>query len=124
MMNWTREVVQRYSGATVTFQRISYEDKTVLNVLVDDVMDTTFDIPLEGLSELGAEPVLLVGDPLNLKIQVIAAQIGKVAATKTHKGVILTIGSRWFGSETQDGDFEKLMFVLENVKLVLEEQET
>lgn len=105
----------------------------ILNVLTNDIMDTTLDIPLstqatinDGLSDedsLGVEPVVLVGNPHNLKIQVVAGQIGKVVRQlKNPRNVILSLGSRWFGSgdSTEDGDFEKLMFVLGNIKKLLE----
>lgn len=111
----------------------NYADKYILNVLVDDVMDTTLDLPisshgainqqLHNEEDLAIEPQLLVGDPANLKIQIVAAQIGKVIMTLAYpKNTVLTIGSRWFGSgtETREGDFEKLMVVLEAVKGVLE----
>ncbi|KAF3990922.1 hypothetical protein FT663_00858 [Candidozyma haemuli var. vulneris] len=118
-------------GADFEFQRVSFEDKLVINILIDGVMDTSFDLPLStskaidssvltSEDSLGVEPVVLVGDPHNLKLQVVAGQIGKVVySSGNRRNVILSMGSRWFGRETQDGDFEKLMFVLEKVKEVL-----
>lgn len=94
-------------------------------------MDTSFDLPLSTLKvidsqvlasdeSLGIEPVVLVGDPHNLKLQVVAGQIGKVVYLMgNRKNVILTMGSRWFGKDPTDGDFDKLMFVLGKIKELL-----
>lgn len=122
-----------YDQDSLRFQKIEFANKLILNVLTNDIMDTTLDIPLstqatinDGLSDedsLGVEPVVLVGNPHNLKIQVVAGQIGKVVRQlKNPRNVILSLGSRWFGSgdSTEDGDFEKLMFVLGNIKKLLE----
>lgn len=135
----SKSVTKTYSNdadAEFTFQKIELGDKIVLNVYINGIIDTTFDIPissraainsstfsLESSEEgLGVEPVILVGDPNNLKIQIIAGQIGKlVLLLKEPKNLILSIASRWFGrgDETTDQDFEKLMFVLSGVKEVL-----
>lgn len=127
------EIVAEYAEDKLRFQKIEYANKLILNVLTNDVMDTTFDIPLsthatinQGLTDeesIGVEPVVLVGDPHNLKIQVVAGQIGKVVKLlRNPRNVILTVGSRWFGSgdSTGEGDFEKLMFVLGNIRTLLE----
>ncbi|SGZ50288.1 CIC11C00000002430 [Sungouiella intermedia] len=127
------ETVAEYDQDSLRFQKIEFANKLILNVLTNDIMDTTLDIPLstqatinDGLSDedsLGVEPVVLVGNPHNLKIQVVAGQIGKVVRQlKNPRNVILSLGSRWFGSgdSTEDGDFEKLMFVLGNIKKLLE----
>lgn len=122
-----------YGADEFEFHKISYSDKLVLNLMVNGAMDTSFDLPLLTLStinrsiqqedSLGPEPVVLMGDPNNLKLQVIASQIGKVVSQlRDPRNVILSMGSRWFGKadETSDGDFEKLMFVLQHVKSLLE----
>lgn len=122
-----------YGADEFEFHKISYSDKLVLNIMVNGAMDTSFDLPLLTLStinrsiqqedSLGPEPVVLMGDPNNLKLQVIASQIGKVVSQlRDPRNVILSMGSRWFGKtdETSDGDFEKLMFVLQHVKSLLE----
>lgn len=116
------------------FHRLEWDDKIVLNIQVNGLMDTTFDIPvstkaavnsihrIESEDELNIEPVILVGNHQNLKIQVVAAQIGKlVFQLENPKNVILSIGSRWFGKgdESAPDDFEKLVFVLAGVKEVL-----
>lgn len=118
-------------SASVTFQKIDFADKLILNIIVNDVMDTTFDIPLstgkaisphsfDDESLLGVEPVVIMGDPHNLKLQVIASHIGKIVHhLSNRKNLILTLGSRWFGREHNDQDFEKLMFVLENIKKLI-----
>lgn len=129
----THEITGSYGNSRLAFQRVDFVDKIVLNVLIDDVIDTTFDIPLSTQSTinlaiqdehlLGVEPVVLVGDPQNLKLQVIAGQIGKVVQNlKNPRNVILSIGSRWFGNkdDTNDGDFDKLMFVLQNVQKLVD----
>lgn len=132
---WAKEIKATGPGPEaplVVFQKIPFADKLIVNIAVNDVMDTTFDLPLSTANSisintfddetlLGVEPVVLLGDPHNLKLQVIAAQIGKVIhQLSDRKNVILTIGSKWFGKEQQDGDFEKLMFVLEHVKKLLQ----
>lgn len=128
-----REIVASYGDDSLRFQKIEFSTKLILNVLTNDVMDTTFDIPLSTHAtintnfsdeeSLGVEPIVLVGDPHNLKIQVVAAQIGKVVKLlRNPRNVILSVGSRWFGrgDSTGDGDFEKLMFILGNIKTLLE----
>lgn len=126
-----KEVVALYGLDELRFQKIEFADKIILNVLVNDVIDTTFDIPLSTHAAisltrdedaLGIEPVVLVGDPHNLKLQVVAAQIGKIVQLTEPRNVILSIGSRWFGrgDKTEQDDFEKLMFVGKHVKEVLQ----
>lgn len=117
-----------------TFHKIELNNKLILNVQINGVMDTTFDIPVSSKSSInaysnlsnsedgGVEPVILIGDHSNLKIQVVASQIGKlVLVSQEPKNLILSIGSRWFGkgNETDENDFNKLMFVLDNVKQLL-----
>ncbi|GBL47788.1 hypothetical protein FDK38_001858 [Candidozyma auris] len=118
-------------GAQFAFYAVLFDDKLVLNILIDGVMDTSFDLPLSTSKvidsqvlasdeSLGIEPVVLVGDPHNLKLQVVAGQIGKVVYSMgNRKNVILTMGSRWFGKDPKDGDFDKLMFVLGKIKELL-----
>lgn len=127
---FAREVEAAYQDASFSFHCVSFADKVILNVVINGVADTSFDIPLSTHSTintalrdeeaLGVEPVVLVGDPNNIKLLVVASQIGKVVAQLANpRNVILTIGLRWFGREAVKGDFERLMFVLENVKKVL-----
>lgn len=126
-----KEIVCNLGDDAFNFQKIEFEDKIVLNVLINGVMDTTFDLPLSTQStinpstqqeDLGVEPVVLVGDPHNIKLQVIAGQIGKlVQQLRNPRNVILTIGSRYFGrGDVSEGDFDKLMFVLDQVKQLIE----
>ncbi|EGV64713.1 hypothetical protein PSN45_005052 [Yamadazyma tenuis] len=123
----------------VTFHKIEAADTIILNVLTNGIADTTFELPLNSqhsiniLSNLsnfeddeekmGIEPRVIVGDHNNLKIQVVASQIGKLLLSNMSepKSVILSIGSRWFGksTETNDEDFKKLMFVLTSVNELL-----
>ncbi|KAG2735597.1 hypothetical protein G9P44_001811 [Scheffersomyces stipitis] len=119
----------------IFFQKIEYADRMVLNIQFNGVMDTAFEIPISSRatinysaalsnsdSDLGVEPVLLVGNHANMKISIVAAQIGKlILASANPKSAILSIGSKWFGKgdETEDSDFEKLMFILENTKKLL-----
>lgn len=134
-MAFTREVTASRDGDTFSFHCVSFADKLVLNVVVNGVVDTTFDIPLStrttintALAQeeaLGVEPVVLMGNPNNLKLQVVAAQIGKVVAQLAQpRNVILGLSLRWFGKddEPQEGDFGKLMFVLEHVRTLLAEE--
>ncbi|CAH6719456.1 hypothetical protein CLIB1444_02S08966 [[Candida] jaroonii] len=120
------------SGTEVQFHKIEVADTIILNILIDGIVDTTFELPLNSqqsiniLSDisnldeesLGIEPIILIGDYKNLKIQIVASQIGKLflKKLKSPKNVILSIGSKWFGKgdESTDRDFDKLMFILEN----------
>lgn len=128
----SQTITATFGADNFEFHRITFTDKVILNVMVNGAMDTSFDIPLLTLStinrsldqedSLGPEPVVLMGDPNNLKLQVIASQIGKVAAQlKEPRNVILSIASRWFGNpdETNYGDFDKLVFVLQQIKSLL-----
>lgn len=114
-------------GAGFRFYKVDFVDKLVVGIVVDGVMDALFDLPLSTLKvidegvmkedSLGVEPVVLVGDPQNLKLQVVAGQIGKVIySLGNRKNVILSMGLRWWGRETEEGDFDKLVFVLEKVR--------
>lgn len=124
-------------GTQFQFHKIEIADTIILNILVDGIVDTTFELPLNSqqtiniLSDisnlddesLGIEPIILIGDYKNLKIQIVASQIGKLFLKnlKSPKNVILSIGSKWFGKgdETSERDFDKLMFILENVLEVI-----
>ncbi|OBA19112.1 hypothetical protein METBIDRAFT_225494 [Metschnikowia bicuspidata var. bicuspidata NRRL YB-4993] len=122
-----------FGSDNIDFHSISFTDKLILNIMVNGAMDASFDIPLLTLStinrsiqqedSLGPEPVVLMGDPNNLKAQLIASQVGKVVSQlREPRNVILSISSRWFGKADgiAEGDFEKLMFVLQNVKTLLD----
>lgn len=128
----THELTAEYGPDVLVFQRLSFPNKLVLNILINDVMDTTFDIAMPTTSALSqnlqdemalaTDPVLIIGDALNTKLKVFASQIGKVILQLPHpQDVILTMGSRWFGKggEVQDGDFDKLVFILEQVKKLI-----
>mmetsp|Transcript_7152 Transcript_7152/g.9053 ORF Transcript_7152/g.9053 Transcript_7152/m.9053 type:complete len:142 (+) Transcript_7152:894-1319(+) len=136
-LEFSKSITAKYPGDDETefiFHKIEFNDKIILNVQINGVMDTTFDIPVSSKSSInaysnisnsedgGLEPVILIGDHSNLKIQVVASQIGKVVlASSEPKNLILSIGSKWFGkgNETDENDFNKLMFVLDNVKQLL-----
>lgn len=130
---FAKETLKSFKKTPVSFQAIFFADKIIVNVVIDGAADATFDLPLSTHSaistalqledSLPVEPVVLVGDPQNIKMQVIAAQIGKVVLHLKHpRNVILSIGTRWFGrgDSTNEDDFEKVAFVLENVKSLLQ----
>lgn len=135
---FNKSITAIYSGdeeSEFTFHKIELNDKIILNVQINGVMDTTFDIPISSKSSInaysnlnnsedgGVEPVVLIGDHSNLKIQVVASQIGKLVLVSSNpKNLILSIGSKWFGkgNESDGNDFDKLMFVLDNVKALLQ----
>ncbi|KAK6463989.1 proteasome chaperone 3/4 [Scheffersomyces coipomensis] len=120
----------------IFFHKIELDNKIILNIQFNGVMDTTFELPLSSKAtvnylssisnseaDIGIEPLLLVGNHANLKISIVASQIGKLIATSGHpKDCILSIGSKWFGKfdESNDDDFEKLMFILENTKKLIQ----
>lgn len=129
---FAKEIEASLNNTSVNYQVISFADKIILNVIIEGAADATFDLPLSTHStvspalqledSLPVEPVVLVGDPQNVKMQVIAAQIGKVVLHLKHsRNVILSIGTRWFGrgDVANDDDFEKVAFVLQNVKTLL-----
>lgn len=126
------------SSDEVVVLATNLDDKLILNVQINGIMDTTFDIPistgvkvrltLSGGSQhlagedVGIEPVVLIGEVNNIKLDIVASQIGKLMLTQQNpKNIILTIGSRWFGKGDthEEDDFEKLMFILESVKSVI-----
>lgn len=123
-------------GGRFEIQKVEFENRIILNVAIDGAMNFTFDIPLsnrvgqplvraDSANDPGVEPVLLLGDLKNIKMQVVATQIGKMVLYNggKPKNVILTIGSRWFGDGNSTGteDFNKLMFVLNNIKALVGE---
>ncbi|EGW32516.1 uncharacterized protein SPAPADRAFT_55948 [Spathaspora passalidarum NRRL Y-27907] len=117
------------------FHKLTLADQQIINVQMDGVMDTTFDIPMTTQASINyassmeidgntlgvPEPVLMIGDHANMKISIVASQIAKLIALRSPRHTCLSIGSRWFGTgdEVQDGDFEKLMFIIENIKKLL-----
>ena len=126
----SKTVEDPISGAELQFTAVNLLDKILINVQIDGAMDTTLDIPLStGAAvrlagngswdlDIGIEPVVLVGSRA-VKINVVATQIAKLVHM-TGKGVLLSIGSRWFGpDEVQETDFDKLQMVLLGVKSVL-----
>lgn len=129
---FSKTVVSKYEGdnVEVEFHKIEFDDKVIINIKIDGAMDSTFDVPMSNKAlmaagdsrvelDLGIEPVVLVGDSGNTKLQIVATQVGKVVATSGRpKNTILSVGSRWFGKgdESSEDDFTKLLFVLENVK--------
>lgn len=131
----SKSLFKRYDADhELLFHRLEWDDKIVLNIQINGLMDTTFDIPvstraavnsihrIQSEEDLNIEPIILVGNHSNLKIQVVASQIGKlVLQLENPKNVILSIGSRWFGKgdESNPDDFDKLVFVLAGVKEVL-----
>lgn len=114
------------------FHKIELADKQIISIHTNGIIDTTFEIPmstkatinyassmeLDGETVGTPEPVLLVGDHANMKIQVVASQIAKLIALQHPKSTVLSIGSKWFGrgDEVEENDFEKCLFVIENVK--------
>lgn len=121
----------------VVFLSIALLDKIILCVQINGIMDTTFDVPIstnasvrqtlindntENIDDSGIEPKVLMGQVNNIKLEIVVTQIGKLILTSSQpKSLIITIGSRWFGNgdEHETEDFDKLMFILEGVKLVL-----
>ncbi|CAK9436795.1 uncharacterized protein LODBEIA_P13170 [Lodderomyces beijingensis] len=128
------------------FHLVEFQDKFVLNISINGILDSTFKLPVstkrainyEAMMDLyganepamdesdstastTAEPQLLIGDYANMKISIIAGQICKLISQQKPKETILSIGSRWFGKGDEVGpdDFAKLMFVIENVKTLL-----
>lgn len=130
-MVFNKQITKTHQDHSFTFQKIEVADSIILNILIDGIGDSTFELPLNSQQSInilsnisnhdaGIEPRIIVGDHKNLKLQIIASQIGKLffQVLEEPKNVTLTIASRWFGrgDETSDEDFEKLMFVLESVK--------
>lgn len=129
---------------SVTFHRLLFGDSIVVNVAVNGIIDSTFQVkprPLRNSSNVFGEnfnanddienddqvhivshlePVLLVGNHGNLKIQVVASEIAKlfctIPACLEKDKVIFSIGLAWFGKDPDSRDFERVMFVLENLK--------
>lgn len=118
------------------FHKIEFEDKMIINIQIDGSMDMTFDIAdtfrtsnpsfLRSSNEDGEheiEPRILLGNHKNIKLQIVASQIGKLALNSSRpKSIILSIGSRWFGDgeSVEKQDFDKLLFILDNVKDLLQ----
>lgn len=133
------EVVHPKTNDKFVFHKVEIGETLILNIMIDGIADTTMELPLNSqqainiLSELsnfeeyeeslGVEPRIIIGDHNNYKIQVIGSQIGKLLlkTLKEPKSVILSIGSRWFGKgdDTTDDDFDKLLFILDNLNKLI-----
>ncbi|RCK63100.1 hypothetical protein Cantr_09767 [Candida viswanathii] len=126
------------------FHIINYANQQIINVAINGLLDTTFELPVSTKStinyassmeiqtdgydeeedrerEVIPEPVLLIGDHANMKLLIVASQVSKIVSVTSPKPTILSIGSKWFGKgdEVHEDDFERLMFILENVKKLL-----
>lgn len=137
----------RYDEATeLFFHKLELNDRIILNVHINGILDHTFDVPLSTrttisepiasgytsdedeelhVADNSVEPRLVIGNHANLKIAIVAGEIGKLVGKflLNPKDMVLSIGSRWFGlgDVVAKDDFEKLMFVLSNLKRVLSE---
>lgn len=117
-------------GHEFLFQWVEAADKGVFNVIIDGGMDSTFDIAIPtrltmnldaGLADtVSVDPVLIVGDHSNLKAQIVAGEIGKMVISLKKKPLVVSMATKWFGSDVQEGDFERLMWVLQKVKETLQ----
>lgn len=130
--NFSKSITSKYKDQDeLELHKIEYDDRTILSIRTDGIMDATFSISppskapsnilsMDGtMEDFGIDPVILVGDHSNLKTQVVATEIGKlVYRISPLKNLILTLGSNWFGKGdvTETQDFDKLMFILENIK--------
>ncbi|KAI5964028.1 hypothetical protein KGF57_001139 [Candida theae] len=127
------------------FHLIQFQNKQILNISINGILDTTFRIPVstktsinyESMMDLAdnedggdgfasgdrlpPEPQMVIGDYSNMKVSIVASQVGKLMSIHSPREVILSIASKWFGKgdEVCDDDLEKLTFVLENVKKLL-----
>ena len=124
-------VTHENDGTEFLFHKIELDDKIIFNIHVNGVIDTTIDLPIGSKQVIsnalgsttdseGVEPIILVGNHANMKIQIIATQLSKLFIKYSSKSVILSIGSRWFGQELQPNDFDNLMWVSEQVNKVLQ----
>ncbi|KAI5967551.1 hypothetical protein CANMA_002985 [Candida margitis] len=142
---FSRSFATTHDNEEFFFHLIQFQNKQILNISINGILDTTFKIPVstktsinyesmmdlaendngeEELSTGGGlqpEPQMTIGDYSNMKISIVAGQIGKLMSTQSPRDVILSIGSKWFGKgdEVSHDDFEKLTFVLQNVKKLL-----
>lgn len=118
-----------HDGHQFQFQHIEAADQVIYNVYIDGGMDSTFTIAVPAKftmamhqmlpEQLQVDPVLIVGDHSNLKVEIVAAEIAKMVILHKQKPVVLSMGSKWFGRDITDGDFERLMWVLSQVKTEL-----
>lgn len=130
------------------FHLILFANKQILNISIDGILDTTFKIPVStkasinyesmmdlieredvdddgqeftSAGQLPPEPQMIIGNYSNMKISIVASQVGKLMSIHSPREVILSIASKWFGKGDQvcEDDFDKLSFILENVKKLL-----
>lgn len=137
MTSFCKSTCALYDDAhSILFQRIDFGEALVVNVAVNGVLDTTFEaVPKpapptypdsygsDDIGSTGPEPKLLVGNHANLKVQVVASEIAKLLGTLPSclckEKVVFSMGLKWLGTEPNNDDFNKVMFLLENLKLVL-----
>lgn len=124
------------NGPTIDYVLTELEDKIILHIQIDGAMDSTFEIPVSTSDTMRLasgtqgedtliEPKLVIGNHANFKIQIVAGQIAKLMLQSNNpKDTFLSIGSRWFGKgdEAQLNDFDKLMFVVENLGILLQKR--
>jgi proteasome chaperone 3 len=124
----------KYNDDEFRFHKLEFDDRIIFNIQINGIMDTTFDLPINSKQVInlqsgsitndddivaGLEPVILVGNHANLKIQIIATQLSKLFINYSSKPVILSIASKWFGHDLDNSDFDKLMWVSNQVKTLL-----
>ena len=115
-----------HDGHHFQFQHVEAADQVIYNLYIDGGMDSTFTVAVPASftmamhqmlpDQLQVDPVLVVGDHSNLKVQIIAAEVAKMVIIHKQKPVVLSLGSKWFGRDLADGDFDRLMWVLGQVK--------
>ncbi|CAI5757197.1 unnamed protein product [Candida verbasci] len=133
---FSKSIIKKYDDNTeFFFHKLEFLDKIILNIAINGVQDTTFEIPMttkttinymsaieQDFEDQSPEPRLIIGNHDNLKIHIVASQIGKLILQSNPKDLIISIGSKWFGKgdDIESDDFDKLMFVLANVKTLLQ----
>ena len=146
--NKEKEEKKEEEKVSFHFHLLEFANKVIINISIDGILDSSFRAPVPtrkvmnyesridlddddeekkkndgsmGFVDTSGELELIVGNYSNMKISIVAAQVAKLVQTRKPKETIVTIGSRWFGNgeEVEDSDFERLMFVLENVKKLL-----
>lgn len=128
-----REVSKVLSnGQTLDAQGIDFTDKKVLFLRLDGEVDTTFDVHCpdpsvafelqnqQHMDDFTCDKVCLIGDNLNIKMSLLVNHISKfLYSNGESRNMIISLSSKTFSRTGTQGDFDRLLEVLELVKQVV-----
>lgn len=119
------------SGEELEVQSIEFADKRLLFLRQDGEADTTFDVhapnasmafhlQVESNDDFTCDKVCLIGDNLNIKLALLVNHVAKLLyGNRETRNLIISMSSKLFHTRQNNGDFDRLIEILELVKQVV-----